>query len=101
MNSLGIILPICLSLGFQLGCNRKLFFRGTATNAWLRYPALYGLFDYNLLYTNALIGVTIAIGRIVTLLVFFVLFIARLDKTTMPGPRGGWLNKDPACVRHI
>ena len=44
--------------------NRLVFFVGTATNAWLRYPAWYGLFDYNLLYTNALIGVTIAIANL-------------------------------------
>jgi len=101
LDSLGLILPLCLSLGFQMGMNRYVFFVGTAANAWLRYPAWYGLFDYNLLYTNALIGVTIAIGRIVTLLVFFVLFIARLDKTTMPGPRGGFLNYDPAFKAYI
>ena len=90
-----MIIPIIGSLGFQLVFNRKVFFVGDGNNAWLRYPFWYGLFDYNLLYTNALIGITICISRLAMLFLFFIFFIARLDKTTMPGPRGGFLNNDP------
>ena len=35
------------------------------------------------------------------LLVFFLLFLARLDKTTMPGPRGMFIKFDPAYKAYI
>jgi len=103
IDNLGVLVPLCGSLGFQLLCNRVIFFTEdkATSNTWLRYPFWYGLFDYNLLYTNALIGITICIGRLAVLFVFFVLFLARLDKTTMPGPRGGFLNTDPAFKAYI
>jgi len=102
-NSLGVIIPLIGSLGFQMFFNRTVFFQSSKdkTNAWLRFPFWYGLFDYNLLYTNALIGITICISRLAMLFLFFLLFVARLDKTTMPGPRGGFLNFDPAFKAYI
>lgn len=98
---LGIIIPLIGTLGVQQILNRKLFFVGTAANAWLRLPFWYGLFDYNLLYTNALVGVAVCISRLGMLFVFFLLFIARLDKTTMPGPRGGFINLDAGYKAYI
>lgn len=101
VDRLGVIVPLFGSLIFQQVMNRQVFFDGDGRNAWLRYPFWYGLFDYNLIYTNALIGITICIARLATLFIFFIFFIARLDKTTMPGPRGGWLNTDPAYKSYI
>ena len=91
---LGIIIPLFGTLLFQQYMNRTVFFVGNAVNPWLRLPFWYGLFDYNLLYTNALVGVTLCLARLAILFVAFLLFIARLDKTTMPGPRGNFINYD-------
>ena len=100
-NNLGILIPMLGSLVFQIVMNKYVFFVGTAVNSWLRYPFWYGLFDYNLLYTNALLGLTVCIARITVLFIFFILFIARLDKTTMPGPRGNFSNFDPAYKAYV
>ena len=59
--ALGLVLGIGLSLGFQIVMNRKVFFTGPAANTWLKNVFWYGLFDYALIYTNALIGTTICI----------------------------------------
>ena len=100
-DNLGVLIPMLGSLIFQMFMNRYFFFVGTPTNAWLRFPFWYAVFDYNLLYTNALLGLTVCIARVAMLFIFFLLFIARLDKTTMPGPRGGYLNYDPAYKAYI
>lgn len=100
-NNLGVLIPMLGSLFFQMFMNRYFFFVGTPTNAWIRFPFWYALFDYNLLYTNALLGLTVCVARVAMLFIFFLLFIARLDKTTMPGPRGGFLNYDPAYKAYI
>lgn len=100
-NNLGILIPMLGSLVFQIVMNKYVFFVGTAVNSWLCYPFWYGLFDYNLLYTNALLGLTVCIARITVLFIFFILFIARLDKTTMPGPRGNFSNFDPAYKAYV
>lgn len=80
---------------------QSVFFIGNAKTSWLRYPLWYGLFDYNLLYTNALVGVTLCLARLAILFVAFLLFIARLDKTTMPGPRGNFINYDSGYRAHV
>ena len=98
---LGIVLPLCGSLLFQMVMNRKVFFVGPAHNNWLRLTFWYGLFDYNLIYTNALIGIAVCLSRVGMLFVFFLLFIARLDKTTMPGPTGNFLNFDAGFKTYI
>ena len=95
------VCTVCGSLGFQRFCNRKIFFVGPARNQWLRYAFLYGIFDYNLIYTNALLGVAVALSRFVILFLFFVLFLARLDKTTLPGPTGGFNKYDPGFKCYI
>ena len=100
----GIALPLVGTLVFQLVCNRIFFFQQSkhvAKSTWLKNPVMYGLFDYNLLYTNAFVGLTVCIGRFAILFIFFVLFLARLDKTTMPGPRGGFLNIDAGFATYI
>jgi hypothetical protein len=101
VQKMGLIIPLCGTILFQLVMNRKVFFVGTAANAWLRWPFWYGLFDYNLLYTNAMLGLTVCVARLAMLFVFFVLFLARLDKTTMPGPRGGFINLDAGYKAYI
>lgn len=149
-SSLGALIPICGSLGFQMFCNRRIFFIGKPGNQWLRYAFLCtsvardhapnerplapycvspsnvlamisprssvssprcgagcalmstdGIFDYNLIYTNALLGVAVAVTRFIVLFSFFVLFIARLDKTTMPGPTGNFNKLDPGFKCYI
>jgi hypothetical protein len=102
-SGLGLILPITLSLGFQLLMNRLVFFVGWGKqgNAWLRFPFWYAIFDYNLIYTNALIGVMVCVGRLAMLFCAFVAFLARLDKTTMPGPTGNFINFDPGYKAYV
>ena len=101
LNTVGIVTPLILTILFQNVVNKRVFFVGDYVNSWLRFRWLYALYDYNLIYTNALLGLAVVISRIATLLVFFILFLARLDKSTMPGPRGNFLNFDPAFKSYI
>ena len=67
---------------FQIFCNRFIFFR----RSWIPYRPLYALYDYNMIFANALIGFVQTLARINMLFFMFVLFFARLDKTLMPAP---------------
>jgi hypothetical protein len=77
-------LAVLVPMLFQIFCNRFIFFR----RSWILYRPLYALYDYNMIFANALIGFVQTLARINMLFFMFVLFFARLDKTLMPGPGG-------------
>lgn len=78
------LVTIIIPLLFQIIVNRFFFFR----RSWILYRPLYALYDYNLIFTNTIIGVAAIAYRFVMLFVFFVAFFARLDISSFPGPEG-------------
>jgi hypothetical protein len=69
---------------FQMFCDRFIFFR----RSWILYRSVYALYDYNLIYVNATLGLYAVISRFAMLFANFVWFFPRLDRTLMPGPSG-------------
>ena len=95
--TVGIVGAVAVPILFQIFMNRFIFFRGR----WIVHRFVYALYDYSMIYANALIGFAATISRIALLLVGFVAFFARLDKTLMPGPFGVMWPLDQGFAAYI
>jgi hypothetical protein len=63
---------------------RPVFFR----RSWILFRPLYALYDYNLIFTNAVLGLIALASRMFITFLLNVLYFPRLDLSPMPGPDG-------------
>ena len=77
---------IGVTVVFQQASNHYLFFTGKGSNKWLRHRFWYALYEYNMTFTNTLVGIAIMFTRFATWLVTGMFCLGRVDLTLMPGP---------------
>ena len=80
------LLAVSATLGFQLCCNRFVFFTGPRGNKWLRHRFWYALYDYNMIFSNVLVGIVVMTWRFVLWLSLGIFCLGRIDLCLMPGP---------------
>ena len=71
---------------FQVVFNLCVFFDGPRANKWLRHRFWYALYEYNLIFTNTLVGIAIMFTRSVMWMVSGMFCLGRIDLTLLPGP---------------
>lgn len=86
--------PLC---AHRIFANRFVFFR----RSWILFRPLYALYDYNLIFTNAVLGLVAVIGRVFMVLVFTLIYFPRLDVSPMPGPDGNLYTLDAGFASYI
>jgi hypothetical protein len=80
------VLGIALTVGFQSVVNLVIFFSGPRGNKWLRHRWWYALYDYNMIFSNTLVGIAVMFSRFVLWLVLGIFCLGRIDLTLLPGP---------------
>ena len=86
--------PVLYSLGtivmmmiVQKILNSYLFFVGAPSgNRWLRHRWWYALYDYNMIFSNTLVGLAVMTTRFILWLVFGLFCLGRIDLSLLPGP---------------
>ena len=71
---------------FQVIFNLWVFFTGPRSNKWLRHRFWYALYEYNLIFTNTLVGIAIMFTRAVMWMASGMFCLGRIDLTLLPGP---------------
>jgi hypothetical protein len=91
-----LVLLLLVPILFQKVAN-MLFFR----YRWVQHRALYALYDYNMIYVNALIGLAAVISRTTTVLFFSFVFFPRIDYSLLPGPTFEFLPYDTGFGAYV
>jgi hypothetical protein len=81
--SLGTI--VC-TIVFQLVVTLVVFFDGPRGNKWLRHRFWYALYEYNMIFSNTLVGIAILFSRFVLWITLGTFCLGRIDLTVFPGP---------------
>ena len=71
------VLLVSIPVLFQIVANRFIFFR----RSWILHRAFYAIYDYNLIYTNALIGLFAVTSRVIFIAICTA---AALEPATAP-----------------
>ena len=71
---------------FQMVVNLWIFFTGPRSNKWLRHRWWYALYEYNLIFSNTLVGIAVMFTRFVLWLSLGIFCLGRIDLTLLPGP---------------
>ena len=67
--------------------NSYLFFVGAPSgNRWLRHRWWYALYDYNMIFSNTLVGLAVMTTRFILWLVLGLFCLGRIDLSLLPGP---------------
>ena len=77
---------LLVTVVFQMIVNLCVFFSGPRGNKWLRYRFWYALYEYNMIFSNTLVGIAVMILRYLLWLVTGMFCLGRTDLTLLPGP---------------
>jgi hypothetical protein len=80
------LVSITLTVVFQLVANLCIFFVGPRSNKWLRHRFWYALYEYNMIFSNTLVGIAVMFTRFAFWLITGVFCLGRIDLTLLPGP---------------
>ena len=63
-----------------------LLHEGPRGNKWLRHRFWYALYDYNMIFSNVLVGIAVMTTRFVVWAALGIFCLGRIDLCLMPGP---------------
>lgn len=91
-----VVIPLVIPLVFQAVANACFF-----KPPWIQHRAIYALYDFALIYTNALVGLAAVVSRLALVIGMLIGFFPRLDHSMMPGPTGHLLSLDAGFKAYV
>jgi hypothetical protein len=81
------LLGLAITLALQMLCNHFIFYcRWRAGHMWLRFRFMYALYDYNLMFFNATLGLAVILTRVYVWFICGIVTIGRADLCNLPSP---------------